>query len=58
MNLPDQDDEKSEESATKQSLEDFLSGLLNCVTREMIDKAAIDFASNFNSKYHRKSLTR
>lgn len=40
----------------KQQLETFLANLPNCVNRELIDSAAIDFLLNFNNKPNRKRL--
>ncbi|KAG5683793.1 hypothetical protein PVAND_013057 [Polypedilum vanderplanki] len=40
----------------KHHLENFLANLPNCVNRELIDSAAIDFLLNFNNKPNRKRL--
>ncbi|XP_044268882.1 regulator of nonsense transcripts 2 [Tribolium madens] len=69
-----EDDEKAEEasvpaedepedSATTNAsnkilLEAFFNNLPNCVNREMIDNAAIDFLVTLNSKHNRKKLVR
>lgn len=42
----------------KQHLESFLANLPNCVNRELIDSAAIDFLLNFNNKPNRKRLVK
>ena len=39
-------------------LDEFLSSLTNCVSRELIDKAASDFCMNLNTKANRKKLSR
>lgn len=45
-------------AANKVVLEAFLTSLLNCVNRDMIDKAAFNFCTNLNTKYTRKKLVR
>lgn len=42
----------------KQQLDTFLANLPNCVNRELIDSAAIDFLLNFNNKPNRKRLVK
>lgn len=42
----------------KQQLDTFLASLPNCVNRELIDSAAIDFLLNFNNKPNRKRLSK
>jgi len=42
----------------KQHFDGFLQNLANCVNKELIDSAAIDFLLNFNTKNNRKKLTR
>lgn len=42
----------------KQQLDTFLANLPNCVNRELIDSAAIDFLLNFNNKPNRKRLSK
>lgn len=42
---------------TKQQFESFLHNLANCVNKELIDSAAIEFLLNLNSKHNRKKLT-
>lgn len=44
--------------STKQYFENFLANLSNCLTRELIDSAAIDFLLNLNTKNNRKKLAR
>ncbi|GFQ70834.1 regulator of nonsense transcripts 2 [Trichonephila clavata] len=56
-------DEADEETAAtntanKVLLDGFLNSLLNCVNREIIDKAAIDFCMNLNTRPNRKKLVR
>lgn len=58
------DDEKEDVDTTvnlqsnKILLDSFLTTLPNCVNREMIDSAAIEFCTNLNTKYNRKKLVR
>ncbi|XP_076337894.1 UPF2 regulator of nonsense mediated mRNA decay isoform X2 [Tachypleus tridentatus] len=55
----DESDENSGIVATnKMILDGFLFSLLNCVNREMIDQAAVDFCMNLNTKPNRKKLVR
>ena len=42
----------------KQQFDTFLANLPNCVNRELIDSAAIDFLLNFNNKPNRKRLAK
>lgn len=42
----------------KLQLDTFLANLPNCVNRELIDSAAIDFLLNFNNKPNRKRLVK
>ncbi|XP_074025412.1 UPF2 regulator of nonsense mediated mRNA decay [Leptinotarsa decemlineata] len=56
-------EEETEDVATttasnKIVLEAFLNNLPNCVNREMIDNAAIDFLVTLNTKHNRKKLVR
>lgn len=44
--------------SNKVLLDSFLTTLSSCVNREMIDSAAIEFATNLNSKNNRKKLVR
>ncbi|KAK9720823.1 MIF4G domain [Popillia japonica] len=67
-----EDDGKSEEPAVEEETDDttsttvsnkilleaFLNNLANCVNREMIDNAAIDFLLTLNTKHNRKKLVR
>lgn len=41
---------------TRQQFEVFLSNLVNCVNKELIDSAAIEFLLNLNTKNNRKKL--
>lgn len=43
--------------ATRQQFSSFLNNLANCVNKELIDSAAIDFLLNLNTKNSRKKLT-
>ncbi|KAK6176702.1 hypothetical protein SNE40_014951 [Patella caerulea] len=45
-------------SLMKSQFETFLQSLPNCVNRDHIDKAAIEFCMNFNTKFNRKKLVR
>ncbi|KAF8777511.1 Regulator of nonsense transcripts 2 like protein [Argiope bruennichi] len=56
-------DETEEEAAAtntanKVLLDHFLNSLLNCVNREMIDQAAVDFCMNLNTRPNRKKLVK
>lgn len=42
---------------TKQQFDVFLHNLTNCVNKELIDSAAIEFLLNLNTKNNRKKLT-
>lgn len=42
---------------TKQQFDIFLHNLANCVNKELIDSAAIEFLLNLNTKNNRKKLT-
>ncbi|GJQ68791.1 putative RNA binding protein [Trypoxylus dichotomus] len=67
-----EDDGKSEEPVVEEETEDttsttvsnkivleaFLNSLANCVNREMIDNAAIDFLLTLNTKHNRRKLVR
>lgn len=52
------DDTTSTTVSNKIVLEAFLNNLANCVNREMIDNAAIDFLLTLNTKHNRKKLVR
>ncbi|GBM68838.1 Regulator of nonsense transcripts 2, partial [Araneus ventricosus] len=45
-------------TANKVLLDHFLNSLLNCVNREMIDQAAVDFCMNLNTRPNRKKLVK
>ncbi|XP_035220052.1 regulator of nonsense transcripts 2-like [Stegodyphus dumicola] len=45
-------------TANKLLLDGFLTSLLNCVNREIIDQAAVDFCMNLNTRPNRKKLVR
>ncbi|ESN94504.1 hypothetical protein HELRODRAFT_189416 [Helobdella robusta] len=53
-----EEEDKSVGGTLKLLLESFLSNLPNCVNRELIDKAAIDFCMNLNTKANRKKLVK
>lgn len=52
------EDVTSTTASNKIVLEAFLNNLPNCVNREMIDNAAIDFLVTLNNKHNRKKLVR
>ncbi|CAG9824197.1 unnamed protein product [Phaedon cochleariae] len=52
------EDPTSTNASNKIVLEAFLNNLPNCVNREMIDNAAIDFLVTLNNKHNRKKLVR
>ena len=54
----DTKDEPAKKVSNKILMDAFLSSLLTCVNRDMIDKAAINFCTNLNTKFNRKKLTR
>lgn len=58
----DSDDDSSKEASTKVPnkvlLEAFFNQIVNCVNRDMIDRAAINFCTNLNTKNNRKKLVR
>lgn len=43
--------------ATRQQFDTFLHNLSNCVNKELIDSAAIEFLLNLNTRVNRKKLT-
>lgn len=45
-------------TSSKQQFEIFSSNLTNCVNKELIDSAAIEFLLNLNTKNNRKKLTK
>ncbi|XP_054718821.1 regulator of nonsense transcripts 2-like isoform X2 [Uloborus diversus] len=53
-----EEDSSVTNSANKLLLDGFLTSLLNCVNREMIDQAAVDFCMNLNTRPNRKKLVR
>ncbi|XP_025107630.1 regulator of nonsense transcripts 2-like [Pomacea canaliculata] len=56
---PEAEEEDSETgSLMKQQFDAFLLSLPNCVNRDLIDKAAVEFCMNFNTKINRKKLVR
>ncbi|XP_041348866.1 regulator of nonsense transcripts 2-like isoform X2 [Gigantopelta aegis] len=56
---PDVEEEDGETgSLMKSQFEAFALSLPNCVNRDLIDKAAIEFCMNFNTKSNRKKLVR
>ncbi|XP_026726876.1 regulator of nonsense transcripts 2 isoform X1 [Trichoplusia ni] len=58
--VPDMDQEEAQPSnvSNKYALDAFLNELPNCINRELIDNAAVDFVLNLNTKNNRKKLTR
>ncbi|XP_030378206.1 regulator of nonsense transcripts 2 isoform X2 [Scaptodrosophila lebanonensis] len=53
-----QQSQGSNAAQMRQQFDSFLVNLFNCVNKELIDSAAIEFLLNFNTKHHRKKLTR
>ncbi|XP_074649802.1 regulator of nonsense transcripts 2-like [Tubulanus polymorphus] len=51
-------DDDDTSGCMKLIFEAFIQSLPNCVNRELIDKAAIDFCMNLNTKANRKKLVR
>ncbi|MBN3315558.1 RENT2 protein, partial [Atractosteus spatula] len=60
--LLDEQEQEDEEASTgshlKLIVDAFLQQLPNCVNRDLIDKAAMDFCMNMNTKSNRKKLVR
>lgn len=54
----DPEDNSTITSSNKIVLDAFLNNLPNCVNREMIDNAAIDFLVTLNTKHNRKKLVK
>uniref|UniRef100_A0A646QJ82 Regulator of nonsense transcripts 2 n=1 Tax=Hemiscolopendra marginata TaxID=943146 RepID=A0A646QJ82_9MYRI len=50
--------ENTSNAANKILLESFLNNIQNCINRELIDKAAIDFCMNLNTKPNRRKLVK
>nr|CAD7440943.1 unnamed protein product [Timema bartmani] len=50
--------ESQASSSNKILLESFFTSLPQCVNREMIDNAAVDFVMTLNTKYNRKKLVK
>ncbi|XP_048488261.1 regulator of nonsense transcripts 2 [Plutella xylostella] len=55
---PEQDEPPTHSVSNKYALDSFLNELPNCINRELIDNAAVDFVLNLNTKNNRKKLTR
>lgn len=55
---PDQEEVPNTNVSNRYALESFLNELPNCINRELIDNAAVDFVLNLNTKNNRKKLTR
>lgn len=53
-----EDNENNINASAKIMLDAFFTHLPNCVNREMIDNAAIEFLMNHNTKNHRKKLVK
>ncbi|XP_017869521.1 PREDICTED: regulator of nonsense transcripts 2 [Drosophila arizonae] len=49
---------QSQSQNLRQQFDVFLLNLFNCVNKELIDSAAIEFLLNYNTKHQRKKLTR
>ncbi|XP_014362200.2 regulator of nonsense transcripts 2 [Papilio machaon] len=58
--VPDVEQEEAQPAnvSNKYALDSFLNELPNCINRELIDNAAVDFVLNLNTKNNRKKLTR
>ncbi|KAK3800761.1 hypothetical protein RRG08_003165 [Elysia crispata] len=57
--LPEvEEDDQETGTLMKVQFESYLTSLPNCVNRDMIDKAAIEFCMNFNTKSNRKKLAK
>ncbi|CAK1544178.1 unnamed protein product [Leptosia nina] len=58
--VPDVEQEEAQPSnvSNRYALDAFLNELPNCINRELIDNAAVDFVLNHNTKNNRKKLTR
>ncbi|XP_038207434.1 regulator of nonsense transcripts 2 [Zerene cesonia] len=58
--VPDVEQEEAQPTniSNKYALDAFLNELPNCINRELIDNAAVDFVLNLNTKNNRKKLTR
>uniref|UniRef100_A0A8C4SC65 Regulator of nonsense transcripts 2 n=1 Tax=Erpetoichthys calabaricus TaxID=27687 RepID=A0A8C4SC65_ERPCA len=58
LNFEQEDEEASTGSHLKLIVDAFLQQLPNCVNRDLIDKAAMDFCMNMNTKSNRRKLVR
>ncbi|XP_034837774.1 regulator of nonsense transcripts 2 isoform X3 [Maniola hyperantus] len=54
----EQEESQPANVSNKYALDAFLNELPNCINREVIDNAAVDFVLNLNTKNNRKKLTR
>ena len=54
--VDDEVDEPSNSSSNRVLLEGFLNSLTNCISRDLIDSAALEFCLKLNTKYFRKKL--
>lgn len=54
----EEDDDTDTGSLMKMQFDAYVASLPNCVNRELIDKAAIEFCMNFNTKINRKKLVK
>lgn len=52
------DDETTGNASLKNQLDTFLNQLPNCINKEMIDNAAIDFLMTHNNRSHRRRLVK
>ncbi|KAJ8261775.1 hypothetical protein GJAV_G00158270 [Gymnothorax javanicus] len=58
LSLEQEDEEASTGSHLKLIVDAFIQQLPNCVNRDLIDKAAMDFCMNMNTKANRRKLVR
>ncbi|XP_052347758.1 regulator of nonsense transcripts 2-like isoform X1 [Oncorhynchus keta] len=58
LNREQEDEEASTGSHLKLIVDAFIQQLPNCVNRDLIDKAAMDFCMNMNTKSNRRKLVR
>lgn len=58
MEEPEEEGSSVASTTNRLLLDGYLATLLNCVNREMIDQAAVDFCMNLNTKPNRRKLVR
>ncbi|KAH8416730.1 hypothetical protein KR222_000276, partial [Zaprionus bogoriensis] len=56
--LQEKQSQTSQTQQLRHQFDVFLQNLFNCVNKELIDSAAIEFLLNYNTKHQRKKLTR